>query len=635
MWLTLSEAAELEKISNRGIRMAIVRGKYEVKKVNTEGKCGFEYRVALDSLSKSARLRAYRKYQMDSKPKEDSKINENELDFECLSQEQKEKVLLMESMLLAWRGSIEDYESKKAATELFLREWNDNYNMEISERSLYRKWNRYKQMGKMGLVDKRELREKCGSQIPEEAWDIFKWWYLDINQNTVAFTYKMLCAHYKAVHPEVMLPSETTFRRQVKEIPRPVVEYYRHGKKDWKDKCAYFLRRDYESIYSNQFWTSDYHTLDLFVLDDVTGEVFRPHVVVWTDIRSRKILALRLMRSSNSDGVFLTFRDAVQNFGFCENIYVDNGREFLVSDFGGRGRRKKSVTADYGISLLERLGIRMVNAEVANGRAKVCERQFETMSNQFSRLYKTYCGNSPDNRPEGLEHKLKEIKNIPLLSKIEEELRVYVEGMYNNEPSKAEGLGGLSPNECYQKNLIAKKVATKAELSLLMLRTTKAQQYKRNGVYLQFGSIKLYYYDANLTTDLLGKKVYMRYDPEHLDTVNLEDEEGRYLATIGKAVTGGYNLEKDTESIRELKKINKKLEKIVKEYKETSLDNIPVLSDVLKAEAERRRAECDIDYQADILEPISFKLEKAAVGQDFEPINLDKMIRNARKNKEE
>ena len=29
-------------------------------------------------------------------------------------------------------------------------------------------------------------------------------------------------------------------------------------------------------------------------------------------------------------------------------VYLDNGREFLSSDIGGRGRRKTDISSDYG-----------------------------------------------------------------------------------------------------------------------------------------------------------------------------------------------------------------------------------------------------------------------------------------------
>ena len=96
------------------------------------------------------------------------------------------------------------------------------------------------------------------------------------------------------------------------------------GEKAKDDLILPYVQRDYGSIDSNEWWTSDYHTLDMMVRDDRTGEVFRPHVVVWLDIRSRKFLAWRVRRSSDSDGVVLAFKDAVKTYGIPSNVYLDN-----------------------------------------------------------------------------------------------------------------------------------------------------------------------------------------------------------------------------------------------------------------------------------------------------------------------
>lgn len=115
----------------------------------------------------------------------------------------------------------------------------------------------------------------------------------------------------------------------------------------------------------------------------------------------------------------------------------------------------------------------MVNAKVANGRAKIAERQFNTITNQFARMIKTYCGNKPTTRPEGHLDILKYEKNIPLLSEIENELREYIEGYYNNIESNAEGLEKTSPNKAYEKYLLKKRTLTDTMLDELLLRTTK------------------------------------------------------------------------------------------------------------------------------------------------------------------
>ncbi|MGP1567487.1 MAG: transposase domain-containing protein [Peptoanaerobacter stomatis] len=729
--LTVDEVCEFEMLSYSAVKKKIKRGTLKAKKIKTNRGCGFEYRIDLQDLSETAKVKYYasqkknidnkysenkssnidkninkysnkkitgddeyrkgrvreadkscrdininetdndRKIKGDDEYRKDKRkvrkasdyygeinkneiienideieINNNEYNWKSLTDSQKEKAYLWEAILRTWREYVENFNGKETdATDEFVKEYNKKGEVKISKRTLYRKWNVYKDNGICALADFRGKKNATGNEIDEEVWNIFQDWYLDINKPKIAFLYKALTYHFEMEKPELLpLPSETTFRRAIeRKIPKSVITYFREGKKVWTDECAYYLRRDYSSLSSNDVWTSDYHTLDFFVKDDVTGDIYRPHLVIWSDIKSRKILSMRLRRSSDSDGVFLSLREAVKKYGAPETIYLDNGREFLSSDIGGRGRRKKDINADYGKTLFERLKIKMVNAKVANGRAKIAERQFNTITNQFARMIKTYCGNKPTTRPEGHLDILKDEKNIPLLSEIENELREYIEGYYNNIESNAEGLEKTSPNKAYEKHLLKKRTLTDTMLDELLLRTAKLQTYKRNGVYVQIGNTKVYFYNSDITMKYLDKKVYVRYDPDKLTEVIIEDEKGRYIGRAKREITGGYGLANDTEAIKYLGKTNKKLEKIVKDYKKVEeMIDVPSVREVINKKSKDMIRTNNEIYYAKVIEPI-FNINKnyankKAVGAENiteNMIDFERMIENARKNKEE
>ena len=170
----------------------------------------------------------------------------------------------------------------------------------------------------------------------------------------------------------------------------------------------------------------------------------------------------------------------------------------------------------------------MVNANVGNAKAKIIERFHKTMTNQFAKMFLTYVGKGPSFRPHRHNEVLKDEKNIPLLSEIQRDLENYLYGMYNNAISQAEGMQGMSPNDCYQKKLITKRTATEEQLRLMLTRSTKLQQYKRDGVYLTIAGEKVYFYNSEYVQKLLGEKVYIRYDSDNLSKVYLYDEKERY-----------------------------------------------------------------------------------------------------------
>lgn len=652
IYLTVEEVRNFENLSRCTIQQRISSGKLKAEKIErdrSKGGRGFEYRINLNDLSEAAKVRYFaskKKGEVDGIDvnviadfRNNIERNDKKYCWNDLSDGQKDKAFLWKGVIDAWQNFLDGYDGNVInANKEFIREFNKKSDFKISERTLYRKKKLFDDYGLPALGDFRGVKQNRGNDIPDEAWNIFSNWYLNINKPKIAFLYQRLNDYFEIEKPEMLpLPSEATFRRAiVSKLPISVIKYFRDGVKVWTDECAFYLKRDYSLLNSNDIWTSDYHTLDLFVKDDITGEVFRPHLVIWSDIKSRKILTLKLRRSSDSHGVFLTFRSAVKTYGAPENVYLDNGREFLSSDIGGRGRRKTDVNADYGMTLFEKLGVKMVNAKVANGRAKIAERQFKTMTDQFSRMFTTYCGNKPTTRPEGHEKLLKNEKNIPLLSEVEKEITDYFEGYYNNIESKATGLENGTPNACYEKHYYKRRTLPEDQLNELLMRTARLQAYKRNGVYVTVGETKVFFYNSDITMDYLGKKVYVRYDPEDLSEVIIEDEKGRFIGKAQRAVEGGYYGANDVEAIKYLNKTNKKLERIIKEYKAVeNVEDMPDIRNVMSEKAKRLMAENKENYYAKVIEPILNKnTHKMAVGAENvnpELINFERMIENAKR----
>jgi len=389
------------------------------------------------------------------------------LTVENLNEEQKADIAFWNNVLSKWKSYTSQFPKQKTeATKDFVKSWNMVNDKKISEATLYKKKKAKDKYGDIGLADlRRQSHRKGKSKVEGEIWEAFKFYYLEQGKAGIETICELLRKYYEIEKPELLpLPSVQSFRRKVESIPECIVEYYREGNRAYEENCLPYLVRDYEAIESNEIWSSDYHTLDFFVRDDITGEKFRPHLNVWFDTRSRKILSCTLRKSADSDGAIIAFRKAVARWGLPQSVYLDNGREFLTSDFGGRGRRKTDSNADYGMTILERCGITMHNTRVAHGQSKAVERCFKTTKKMFSNFFKTYTGGRPAERPEQLEDVLKKDKEIPLLSEVRAEVELFFEGYYNERASQAEGLHGKCPNDCYAENLFKKRTATQSSL---------------------------------------------------------------------------------------------------------------------------------------------------------------------------
>ena len=640
--MTLQEVAEFEDKSWEAINKKIRRGKLAAIKIETNAKCGFEYRVNLNELSSAAKTRYFadRKNSTQIMMDELAMSSDEEIVYslEDLTKDQRDNAFFWEGVIREYKEYISGcFKNKTEKTEEFVSVFNSKSKTKISVRNLYEKQKLYKKYGVAALADGRMSREKRGRKINEKIWSAFLQWWLDENQPTTSYVYYITKRWANKYMPDVHVPSENTIRRAIQEIPKPVIKYFREGHKVFEDECLPYIIRTYENILSNEYWSADYHTLDMMVKDDITGEVYRPHLIVWIDVRSRKMLSIRLRNESDSDGVVLSFRDAALAWGLPINVYLDNGKEFLTYAFGGRGKRKSENTADYGTNILDRIGVNMTNAIVRNAKAKVIERAFKQVTEEFAKLFKTYCGNRPENRPERHNKVLKDTSNIPLASEVLEDIKNYIEGIYNLRESKAEGLKGLTPNECYARNLITKKVITEEQANILLTRNEKKQSVSRNGVFVRIGSEKIYFYDAEFVALYQGQKVYVRFDPDNLVNVRVYDENEKFMAVLERGAEGGYEGAENTEAMKKISSDKKKIKNFVKSFEEKQKEimEVPELRNAVMDIA-RRNIENDItNYDVSILEGVFTKDTefKKAVGADEAPIDFARMIENAKKKK--
>jgi transposase InsO family protein len=483
------------------------------------------------------------------------------------------------------------------------------------------------------------------------VWSAFLQYWLDEARPTASFCYKLVGDFLRLEgrrKPEFLellpLPDVSAVYRMVKKIPHPVVQFYRYGNKAYSDDCEPYLERDYEGLDSNEVWSADYHTLDFFVKCDITKEIYRPYLCAWIDIRSRKIVGIALRKSADSDGVTIAFRKAVERYGIPSIFYGDNGREFLTADFGGRGRRKTSdkTKAQSGETILSRLGIAMHNSQVANAKAKAIERFFGEICKNFSKFVATYAGGTPADRPERMRGDLKKFDNTPLLSEVKQQLETFIEGYYNNQPSQAKGLKGITPNECWERNLVVKKTATWEQLNLLLLRNAKLQQVQRNGVYVTIGKDnKLWFTNENLVMNYMTHKVYVRYNPEDLTVVHVYDDKERYICEAALVQKGDYGFgggdsEKTTEAIKDLNRRKKAQKTAVKDFMTIQQDTIEVMPamSVLQETAKERMAG-HFEHVAAVIQPLEFtrKFDKAVGFDEGVEVDLAKMAENSALNK--
>ena len=349
---------------------------------------------------------------------------------------------------------------------------------QISVQILYRKWAAIREGDYGALVDMRGKARKGTTKLPQAVEQMFLTLYLNESQLPLPRCIELTEEWTRQNMPEAMpLPSYYTFYRKAKTVPYPVMVLCRMGDKKYYDLCSPYIRREYESIHANDFWVGDTHTLDVESMGP-DGTLHRLYLSAWLDARSGIFTGWYVTASPGSQATLNALRKGITKFGIPYNAYVDNGREFLTYDIGGRGHRAKKVLADGSEpfappGVFERLGITMTNAIVRNARAKLVERRFEDFKNCISRLFPTYTGGNVVEKPNRLKYVLKQGEHIPTDAEVIAAVDTLIEGYMNCEAyggSVAEDKGKTRIQVWHEslQNGVARRPASDADLQLMI-----------------------------------------------------------------------------------------------------------------------------------------------------------------------
>ncbi|MGC5328942.1 Mu transposase C-terminal domain-containing protein [Brevibacillus sp. SYSU BS000544] len=637
--LTVKETARLMGISERAVQKQISSNKLKANavKTGTRGRGGIEYKIPVSSLPIQAQKKAVKLFK---EVVENSADQKGQAPLEVFSDQEREQIGF-------WRNCFEQWQafrsqpgmSKSELDEMFCENWNLAHSEnQVTAKTLHRKYKSWTEQGDAALIDRRGGWNRGESTIPEVVWSLFQQYYLDENRPSAQACYRWVSIWAKE-NNFGPLPSCKAFERRITNIPYAVIRMYRYGEKDFDDKVAPFARRSYQGLASNDIWVADNHKFDV-VVRRPDGSTYRPQVTMYTDVRSRKTMSIVVSENPNSDTNLLAIRKGILKYGIPKVVYTDNGMDFLASDIGGRGRRKtkKNDGEHKPPAVFERLGIRMMNAKVKNAKAKLVERTFREVKENFSKLFLTYQGGHVKERPERLLKILKDPNNIVTEEEFAEAFETFAFGWLDHQPHHGDGMNGKTPHQVYAEQLVEKRTALPEDLDLMLMRSSKPVTVGRNGVRLTLYGYGLDYYNTELVAQYRGKKVYVRFDPANLGEVRVYDLEDRFLmtATHKKALEYGASKEDIKDVASEAKKIKKK----VKAYKEALVAEIyaPDPIDLVMGQA-RKNLEEAIEAEAKVLSPVRSgerKVEaaplKKAVGQ-ANNINLSRMINAAQKTK--
>lgn len=575
IYLTVKEMAELKGCSERHIRLLIEENIISAKKIEVKqrgpGRGGIQYRIPLSSIEKKLQSKFKRHLKVFQQEQEQTDID-TEAAIDNYTGDEIEQIARWKKILFDWQKyRNSSCKSKAEADTEFVDIINvQNPDLNLSLRSLYRKWKEYNKMGDIALVDRRGKHTGHQKKLSNEVWDVFEYYYLDDSRKSISLCMKLTEMNFELQGRQdvLPLPSRSTFERGVKAIPIPYLKYFRENEKTFIGECAPYIKRMYDDLQANDIWVADNHTFDVMV--EKNSQPVRVYLTAFMDVRSRKITGWCITDAPSSDATIYALKKGCEYNGVPKMLYTDNGREFLFHDLGGNGFRKRRKNEELKLpSILDDLGIEFTTALPRNARAKGIERAFCTVKNTLSKLYDGYTGGTILERPDSLKELVKYPNSLVNIEEFKKQVDTYILGWYNKQPHSGEGMYGKTPDEIFNNTLIERRVIPPEKLNLMFMRYAKGNKgtlkVGKNGVTLRFYGQELQYWNAELWEMYFGREVYVRYSPDDLSAVRVYDEKMSFICVAELKDTLSYKASK--EEIRKNQAENRKAVRAVKAYK--------------------------------------------------------------------
>ncbi len=660
IFLSVKEVAEYSECDYDTIIKQIQRGTLRATEVETNvrggTKEGKQYKVELMDLPVSTQNRYWDKVRKElTEEKAIAEIVELGSD-DNYTHEERVQIQMWKGILKAWddyryanKGKVgQDGKVIRDAVERsneFVDAWNlQHQELQLSHKTLVRKSADYEKNGDIALIDKRGKLNKGRNTIPDEAWNVFCTYYLDKRELDPAFCYKWTSAWAKKNNIEI--PSLKTFARHISDIPKATIERYRGSEEGYNRAFRPYLERSYSELLSNDVWIADNHTLDF--MSNADGCVKRLFLTLYIDARSRMPMCWGISENINADIVLDVVKEGWRNKGLCGAIYMDNGREFLTKDITGTlgYRKKKAVEGDkYVPSIFEELEIECIIAKPARGQEKPVEREFLNVKKWFSKLFDSYIGGRPDERPDNAKSSIKYLGTMDSAESVKEFLSNFIEGYIPFQSHKGNGMKGRRPFDVYNENLQTVKRISPDKLDRIARRRTKALMIRENGISFTVGEAKISYFIPEMVLRSRDY-VYAMYDHNDMSHVDVYEMNGRLLyKDVPEKLIGNFagKDEATRAALEQDARYKKSVDKLVKDVKDKlTTKDAPSIRELMEEEiAENLKSakstanpiiELFVEKQRDYDDEV-LNMAVGAESKNIVEFDIERALNNLKKNK--
>jgi len=392
----------------------------------------------------------------------------------------------------------------------------------------------------LALADKRGVAHRGKSILSERHHTIILGHILHPNAPNIGQCIREIQKRFVA--DGMFVPSEPTIRRFARTYMKECYDawmLFRRGEKEWNDKCALSLLRDWTLLDVGDVVFADGHTLNFETLNPETGKPTRMTIVLFYDGASNCPLGWEIMPTENTASISAAFRRTCIMLGkFPRVVYLDNGKAFRAKFFKGCPDFEqagflghyKDLGCEVLLGLYGSVGTEVMHAWSYHGQTKTVERFFGTM-HELEVWMPSYTGNDIAHKParmkrgEKLHRRLYEKMGCRPLTLEETHIQVarwFAE--YMNRPQHRTHLKGQTPGEVLEAGRGPGLTAQEMDRLTLMMMQKEVRTITKDGIRVNG---RLYWHEQ-----LYSRRhpVLVRYD-DHFNpySVQVYTLEGEWL----------------------------------------------------------------------------------------------------------
>lgn len=322
--------------------------------------------------------------------------------------------------------------------------------------------------------------------------------------------------------------SVATLKRWVRDFSKSEPAAWiqgRRGDKAVMEDVVKSIQRDDSSIEPLSVFVVDGHKLNVFVKHPITGKPFRPVLIMVMDWGTRYPLGMSLALSEDSAHTLTAFRNAFLHAGVLPWwVLLDNGKAFRSKLFNEKWEEHDLEREFAGI--FPRLGIDAHFARAYNAKAKVIERLFRTLTDQWASRQKSYCGRDIKDKPAHFQRNEKWMQEMYGADAMdyEECMHSIYEWVRWEYGMRVHSTTKRKPYEHFMEAARdAERVVDPVKLNVMML-VAERVRLRSEGITLN----KNRYWAPELV-DHVGNRVVIRYDYNDLRSILVYDERSRFI----------------------------------------------------------------------------------------------------------